>query len=109
MQTVEDISRGILGHSLYIDGITGPVNNRRRRDAIWTDVAAGQTCGIGRGFSLSESRRFPKDGGGTAADALRVHRVHGVVFRGHVQNVFVSLSGDRKLAEEERLAVDLAI
>src|SRR5712691_13114066 len=109
MQTVEDVSRGILGHSLYIDGIAGPVNHGRGRDAIWIDVAAGQARGIGRGFSLWENRRFPKDGGGAAADALRVHRVHGVVFRGHVQDVFVSLSGDRKLAEEERLAVNLAI
>src|SRR6266436_1039263 len=109
MQAVEDISRGILGHSLYIDGIAGPVNNGRGRDAIWIDIAAGQARGIGRGFSLREDRRFPKDGGGTATDALRVHRVDGVVFRSHVQNVLVSLSRDRNLAEEERLAVDLAV
>jgi len=31
------------------------------------------------------------------------------MFRGHIQNVLVSLSGDRQLAEEERLTIDLAI
>src|SRR5258708_20318663 len=101
------VARRILGHRLDIDGVVGAVNNWCSRYAIWTDIAAGQARG--RSFSIGEDPGLPQDSRRTAANALRIHRVDGVVFRGHVQNVFVSLSGDRKLAEEERLAVNLAI
>ena len=104
---MDDASSGILGHGLNVDRVAGAVDNRRRCDSVWTDISARQARG--RRFSTGEDPGFPKDRGGTAADAARVHRIHGVVFRAHVQYVFVSLSGDCELAEEECLAVDLAI
>ena len=107
MQAMEDVSRGILGHGLDIDGVAGAVDNRRSGDSVWTDIPARQARG-GR-FSIREDAGFPEDRGGTTANALRVHCVDGVIFRGYVQNVLVSLSRNRQLAEKERLAVDLAV
>src|SRR5260370_10102215 len=103
MQGVKDVSRRILGHRLNIDGVAGAVNNWCSRDAIWTDIAAGQARG--RSFSIGGDPGLPQDSRRTAANALLIHPLDGVVFLGPVQNVFVSLSGDRKLAEEERLAL----
>src|SRR5437868_7491974 len=60
-------------------------------------------------FPGGENGRFPKDCGRVAADALRVHRINGVVFGSHIQNVLGSFSRDGKLAQKERLTINLAI
>src|SRR5437667_5387850 len=107
MQTMEDVFRGILGHGLDVDGVAGAVYNRRGGDSVWTDIPARQARG--RRFSTGEDTGFPEDRGGTAANAFRIHCIDGVIFRGYVQNVLVSLSRNGQLAEKERLAIDLAV
>src|SRR6516162_4953166 len=107
MQAVDDVSRGILGHGLDLDGVAGAVYNRRGGDSVWTDIPARQARG-GR-LSAGQDAGFPEDRGGTTADALRVHRVDRVIFRGYVQNILVSLSRNPELAEKQRLAIDLAV
>src|SRR5207244_10511917 len=101
MQAMEDVSRGILGHGLDIDGVAGAVDNRRSGDSVWTDIPARQARG-GR-FSIREDAGFPEDRGGTTANALGVHCVDGVIFRGYVQNVLLSLSLIPNLHEERVL------
>src|ERR1700756_912090 len=107
MQAVDDVPRGILGHGLDIDDVAGAVYNRRGGDSVWTNIPARQARG--RRLSAREDPGFPEDRGGTTADALRVHCVDRVIFRGYVQNVLVSLSRNCQLAEKQRLAVDLAV
>ena len=55
---------------------------------------------VARDSPLGEDAGFPPDRGGTTANALRVRGVDAVILPGYVQNVFVSLSRNRKLAEK---------
>src|SRR6266852_29425 len=107
MEPVNDVPRGILRHGLNIDGVAAAVDDRRSSDSVWTDIPARQARG--RSFSIRQDPGLPHYRRRASADTLRIHRVHRVVFGGHVQYVFVSLSGDRKLAEEERLTINLPI
>src|SRR5207249_11691980 len=100
MQAMEDVSRGILGHGLDIDGVAGAVDNRRSGDSVWTDIPARQARG-GR-FSIREDAGFPEDRGRTTANTLRDHCVDGVILRGYVTNVLVSFYLTRKLAQKDR-------
>src|SRR5262249_2833656 len=107
MQSVDDVSRGILRHGFDIDGIAVAIDDRRRGDPVWTDVAAQQVRG--RSFSTQKNPDLPKDNNRTAADTACVHHIHTVVFNCHIQNVFVSLSRYNKLAYEESLPINLTI
>src|SRR5215472_6475584 len=107
VQPVDDASRGVLRHRFDIDGVAAAIDDRGGGDSIGADIAARQVRGWR--FPDSENRLLPKNRGGTATDALSVNRIYRVVFRSHIQNVLVSLPGNRKLVDEQGLTIDLAI
>src|SRR5437868_14030999 len=61
----------------------GNLQRRTCRNSVWTDISARQVRRWR--FHGGENGRFPKDCGRVAADALRVHRIHGVVFGSHIR------------------------